>query len=142
MATRVDEPAKYGKSVIVPHETGLIDRFVEHGRTFAGNLINAGVYIFSPAVFERISLRPTSMEKEVLPALAAEEQLYCRQLDGWWMNIKKPPSFLQARPSARIEWLAIKKPSLAANQFNAWMAIKRPPGAPAGRRRAREPALT
>jgi len=95
MVTRVDEPAKYGKSVIVPHETGLIDRFVEHGRTFAGNLINAGVYIFSPSIFERISLRPTSMEKEVLPALAAEEQLYCRQLDGWWMNIKKPISFLQ-----------------------------------------------
>ncbi len=57
---------------------GLIDKFVEHGRTFAGNLINAGVYIFSPAIFERISLRPTSMEKEVLPALAAEEQLYCK----------------------------------------------------------------
>ena len=95
MVTRVDEPAKYGKSVVVPHDTGLIDRFVEHGRTFAGNLINAGVYIFSPSIFERIHMRPTSMEKEVLPALAQEEQLYCKQLDGWWMNIKKPPSFLQ-----------------------------------------------
>ena len=31
MVTRVDEPAKYGKSVVVPHETGLIDKFVEHG---------------------------------------------------------------------------------------------------------------
>jgi len=88
MVTRVDEPAKYGKSVVVAHDTGLIDRFVEHGRTFAGNVINAGVYIFSPSIFERIALRPTSMEKEVLPALAAEEQLYCRQLDGWWMNVR------------------------------------------------------
>ena len=26
MVTRVDEPAKYGKSVVVPHDTGLIDR--------------------------------------------------------------------------------------------------------------------
>ena len=51
-------------------------------------MINAGVYIFSPSIFERIALRPTSMEKEVLPALAAEEQLYCRQLDGWWMNVR------------------------------------------------------
>jgi len=98
LATRVDEPAKYGKSVVVAHDTGLIDRFVEHGRTFAGNLINAGVYIFSPSIFERLSLRPTSMEKEVLPSLAAEEQLYCKTLDpldGFWMNIKKPPDFLQ-----------------------------------------------
>jgi len=80
--------------VVVPHETGLIDRFVEHGRTFAGNLINAGVYIFSPSIFDRLSLRPTSMEKEVLPGLAAEEQLYCKTLEGYWMNIKKPPDFL------------------------------------------------
>ena len=35
MVTPVDEPAKYGKSVVVPFDTGLIDRFVEHGRTFA-----------------------------------------------------------------------------------------------------------
>ena len=89
MVTPVDEPAKYGKSVVVPHETGLIDRFVEHGRTFAGNLINAGVYIFSPSIFDRIALRPTSMEKEVLPALAAEEQLYCHKLSGFWMNVRR-----------------------------------------------------
>jgi mannose-1-phosphate guanylyltransferase len=57
MVTRMDEPAKYGKSVVVPHETGLVDRFVEHGRTFAGNLINAGVYIFSPTIFQSLSMR-------------------------------------------------------------------------------------
>lgn len=102
MVTPVDEPAKYGKSVVVSHATGLIERFVEHGRTFAGNLINAGVYVFSPSIFERISLRPTSMEKEVLPGLAAEDQLYSirlQKLEGrsanYWMNIKKPPDFLQ-----------------------------------------------
>ena len=75
MVTRVEEPAKYGKSVVLSHETGLIDRFVEHGRTYHGNWINAGVYIFSPAIFERIALRPTSMEREVLPELAAADDL-------------------------------------------------------------------
>lgn len=94
MVTRMDEPAKYGKSVVVPHETGLVDRFVEHGRTFAGNLINAGVYIFSPTIFQSLSMRSMSMEKEVLPRLAEEEQLYSLRLDGYWMNIKKPPDFL------------------------------------------------
>lgn len=95
MVTGVDEPAKYGKSVVVPHETGLVDHFVEHGRTFAGNLINTGVYIFSSSIFEHLSMRPTSMEKEVLPALAAEDQLYSMRLEGYWMNIKKPPDFLE-----------------------------------------------
>ena len=32
---------------------------------------------------------------QVLPNLAAEEQLYCRELDGYWMNIKQPPDFLE-----------------------------------------------
>ena len=73
MVTRVEEPAKYGKSVVLSHETGLIDRFVEHGRTYHGNWINAGVYIFSPSIFERIALRPTSMEREVLPELVTED---------------------------------------------------------------------
>ena len=114
MVTRVDEPAKYGKSVVVPHETGLVDRFVEHGRTFAGNLINAGVYIFSPTIFERIAQRPTSMEKEVLPALAAEEQLYSMPLVGYWMNIKKPPDFLQGT-SEYLKYLRQHRPAELAD---------------------------
>lgn len=66
MVTTVDEPAKYGKSVVVAHETGLIDKFVEHGKVFAGNLINCGCYIFSPSIFDKIcGTRATSMEKEV-----------------------------------------------------------------------------
>ena len=66
MVTTVDEPAKYGKSVVVAHDTGLIDKFVEHGKFFAGNLINCGVYVFSPSIFDKISgTRPSSMEKEV-----------------------------------------------------------------------------
>lgn len=118
MVTPVDEPAKYGKSVVVPHETGLIDRFVEHGRTFAGNLINAGVYIFSPAIFDRIQLRTTSMEKEVLPSLAGEDQLYCMRLDGYWMNIKKPPDFLQGT-SLYLDYLRKHRPQELAADLSA-----------------------
>ncbi len=53
------------------------------------------MYIFSPAIIDRLSLRPTSMEREVLPQLATEDQLYCMPLDGYWMNVKKPRDFLQ-----------------------------------------------
>lgn len=66
MVTTVDEPAKYGKSVVVAHETGLIDKFVDHGKVFAGNLINCGCYIFNPSILNRISgTKPSSMEREV-----------------------------------------------------------------------------
>jgi len=50
------------------------------------------------------------MEKEVLPSLAADEQLYCKQLDGWWMNIKKPPSFLQGT-SFYLDYLRKHRPA-------------------------------
>jgi len=114
MVTRVDEPAKYGKSVVVAHETGLIERFVEHGRTFAGNLINAGVYVFSPSVFDRLEVRSTSMEKEVLPRLAEENELYCQHLEGYWMNVKKPRDFLQGQ-ALYLAHLAKQRPEELAS---------------------------
>ena len=118
MVTRVDEPAKYGKSVVVAHQTGLVERFVEHGRTFAGNLINAGVYIFSPAIFERIRPGHASMEREVLPQLAAEDQLYSMGLEGYWMNVKKPRDFLQGH-SLYLSYLAKQRRSELAEEAPA-----------------------
>jgi len=112
MVTTVDEPAKYGKSVVVAHETGLINKFVEHGKVFAGNLINCGIYVFSPSIFDRIDgTKPSSMEKEVLPGLAAQQQLYCMRLDGYWMNIKKPPDFLMGN-SLYLEYLSTARPTM------------------------------
>jgi mannose-1-phosphate guanylyltransferase len=61
--------------VVQADHTGLIERFIEHGRTFAGNLINAGVYIFSPSIFQRLRVvKAVSMEKEVLPKLVSAAQ--------------------------------------------------------------------
>ena len=74
MVTKVDEPSKYGVVVSVPGKT-LIDRFVEKPVEFVGNRINAGIYIFSPKVLDRIELQPTSIEKETFPAMAADRQL-------------------------------------------------------------------
>lgn len=46
-------------------ENGMIAEFVEKPPEYVGNKINAGLYIFSPSILDRISLRPTSIEKEV-----------------------------------------------------------------------------
>lgn len=118
MVTRVDEPAKYGKSVVVAHETGLIERFVEHGRTFAGNVINAGVYIFSPSLFERLAIRSTSMEREVLPRLAEDNQLYSMHLEGYWMNVKRPRDFLQGQAAYLAHLATGKREELLGGKAN------------------------
>lgn len=90
--TRVDEPSKYG--VVISAEDGQIERFVEKPREYVGNKINAGIYIFNRDVLDRIQLRPTSIEKEVFPQMAAEGNLYSMVLPGYWMDIGQPKDFL------------------------------------------------
>lgn len=57
--TKVEEPSKYGV-VVYEGETGRIHRFVEKPQVFVSNKINAGMYIFSPAMLRRIQVRTDS----------------------------------------------------------------------------------
>jgi len=92
MVTKVEEPSKYG--VVVANEEGKIQQFVEKPKIYVGNKINAGIYIFNPSVLNRIEPKPTSIEKEVFPKMAAEGQLYCMSLPGFWMDVGQPRDFL------------------------------------------------
>eukprot|EP00126_Sphaerothecum_destruens_P003723 Sdes_comp17504_c0_seq3m6736 len=66
VVTKVEEPSKYGVIIFKP-ENGQILRFVEKPKEFVSNKINAGLYMFSPKVLDRIPLKPTSIEKEIFP---------------------------------------------------------------------------
>ncbi len=55
VVTRVDEPSKYGV-VVYDEGTGKIDKFVEKPQEYVGNKINAGMYIFTPTVLDRIQV--------------------------------------------------------------------------------------
>lgn len=92
MVTKVEEPSKYG--VVVANEEGKIQQFVEKPKIFVGNKINAGLYIFNPAILDRIEAKPTSIEKEIFPAMAAQGQLYCMTLPDFWMDVGQPKDFL------------------------------------------------
>jgi len=92
MVTKVDEPSKYG--VVVSKDDGQIQRFVEKPQEYVGNKINAGIYIFNSAILDRIELRPTSIEKEIFPQMAADENLYSMDLEGFWMDVGQPKDFL------------------------------------------------
>ena len=94
MVTKVAEPSKYGVVVPKPNTT-IIERFVEKPAEFISNRINAGIYIFKPSILSRIELRPTSIEKETFPAMAADSQLHAMDLEGFWMDVGQPKDFLQ-----------------------------------------------
>lgn len=53
--TKVDEPSKYGVVIYHP-ETGQITNFVEKPQEFVSNKINAGLYIFSTGILDRITV--------------------------------------------------------------------------------------
>lgn len=56
-----------------------------------------GLYIFNPSVLNRIEVKPTSIEKEVFPMMASEQQLYAFELSGFWMDIGQPKDFLTGK---------------------------------------------
>ncbi|KAL5550283.1 hypothetical protein UlMin_000459 [Ulmus minor] len=93
LVTKVDEPSKYGV-VVMDDTTGKVDKFVEKPKIFVGNKINAGIYLLNPSMLDRIELKPTSIEKEVFPKIAAESKLYAMVLPGFWMDIGQPKDYI------------------------------------------------
>jgi len=95
LVTKVEEPSKYGVVAFEPG-SGKVTKFVNKPKTYAGNHINAGIYMFQPAVLSRISTQPTSMEKEIFPVMAQEEELYCMPVNGYWLDVCSPKHHLLA----------------------------------------------
>ncbi|KXJ30222.1 mannose-1-phosphate guanyltransferase beta-B [Exaiptasia diaphana] len=93
VVTKVEEPSKYGV-VVYDGKTGQIEKFVEKPQVYVSNKINAGLYIFSPEMLNRIELKPTSIEKEVFPYMANDGQLFAFDLQGFWMDVGQPKDFL------------------------------------------------
>lgn len=106
VVTRVEDPSKYG--VVVSKENGQIERFVEKPKKFVGDCINAGMYIFNPTVLDRIQPKPTSIEREIFPVMAAENKLFSMVLPGYWMDIGQPKDYLTG--------MCLHLESLAASQ--------------------------
>lgn len=92
LVTRVEDPSKYG--VVVLDAEDRVERFVEKPQTFVGDRINAGIYCLSPGVLDRIENRPTSIEKETFPAVAADRKLFAFTLPGYWMDVGQPRDYL------------------------------------------------
>lgn len=93
LVTKVEEPSKYGV-VVCKQQSSFIERFVEKPQEFVSNRINAGIYVFNPSILDRITLRPTSIEKEIFPQIAHDNQLHAMDLQGFWMDVGQPKDYL------------------------------------------------
>ncbi len=93
---RVEDAASRGR--VECRADGRVERFVEKDATHAGPAwVNGGVYAFAPAVWDRIpAAGAPSLEREVLPGLAAEGRLAGYAADGQFWDIGTPEDWERA----------------------------------------------
>ena len=94
---RVEDPSRYGTVKLT--EDDRVTQFVEKAPLgqAPSNLINAGVYVLDPKIFEYIpGGRPVSIEHEVFPKLAKEGKLFGHEFTDVWIDIGKPADYLRA----------------------------------------------
>jgi mannose-1-phosphate guanylyltransferase len=94
---RVKDPSRYGTVKLA--KENRITQFIEKaplGKA-PSNLINAGVYVLEPEIFDYIPAgRPVSIEKEVFPKLAEQGKLFGHTFKDIWIDIGKPEDYLKA----------------------------------------------
>jgi NDP-sugar pyrophosphorylase family protein len=109
--TQVNDPYRYG-SVELDWE-GRITRFVEKPEfgMAPSNLINAGIYILEPEIFDYIpDGKKIRIETDVFPKLAEEQKLYGYESHGFWMDIGEPVDYLAANATVLAKQRSIVKP--------------------------------
>jgi mannose-1-phosphate guanylyltransferase len=97
LLTPVADPSRYGLVRIAAD--GRVSTFLEKPRPeeIDTDLINAGLYVLEPDVLELVPPdRPVSIERDVFPRLAADGAVYGLPLDGYWLDVGTPESYLQA----------------------------------------------
>ena len=95
--TPVEDPSAFG--VVDQEPSGLVRRFIEKPPpgTSPSNLINAGTYVFEPSVIARIpDGRKVSVEREIFPALVADQTLWALATNDYWIDTGQPDLYLKA----------------------------------------------
>jgi mannose-1-phosphate guanylyltransferase len=97
LLTPVADPTRYG--LVRLAADGRVSTFLEKPRPeeIDTDLINAGLYVLEPDMLELVTPgRAVSIERDVFPRLADEGSVYGLALDGYWLDVGTPESYLQA----------------------------------------------
>lgn len=91
---RVGDPRAFG---CVPTDDGRVTAFLEKTEDPPTDQINAGCYVLSRDVIDRIPRgRPVSVEREVFPALLADGVKVCGYVDtSYWRDMGTPEDFVR-----------------------------------------------
>ncbi len=94
----VENAGRYG--TVHVDSNNRVTEFMEKTGADSPGLINAGVYIFSPAILEYIPDGPVSLEKEVFPRLL-DRGVYAAREQGVFIDIGTPADYAQGAATVR-----------------------------------------
>ncbi len=94
----VENPSEYG---ILDVRGGKLKRMVEKSKNPPGNLANAGVYIFTPEIFQWIDKTEKSVRGEFeitdsLTMMASSAEVRVHEFQGEWVDVGRPWDLLRA----------------------------------------------
>jgi NDP-sugar pyrophosphorylase family protein len=95
LTSRVDNPADFGVARL--QGTKIVKFNEKPGRGSVSNLVNSGIYVFDPKIFNYLTKSGYSMlEKDVIPKLVNEEQLGGYVFSGRWFDISSHKAYEKA----------------------------------------------
>jgi UDP-N-acetylglucosamine diphosphorylase/glucosamine-1-phosphate N-acetyltransferase len=94
----VENPSEYG---ILDVRSGRLKRMVEKSKNPPGSLANAGVYIFTPEIFQWIDRTEKSVRGELeitdsLTMMASSAEVRVHEFQGEWVDVGRPWDLLRA----------------------------------------------
>lgn len=86
-------PQKYG--VLIRNGEDYLEKIIEKPTTYVGDLINTGLYKFTPSIFKKLPLVKKSSrgEYEITDAinlLAKEKRVKIKEISDYWLDFSKP----------------------------------------------------
>ncbi len=118
LAVRVPDASRFGTLVL--DERDRVREFREKDPMGGPGLVNGGVYLLARRVVEEIPpARAVSLEREILPALAARGALAALPVAGRLLDIGTPASFREAErlaPELAAEAAGVQVPPVRADQ--------------------------
>ena len=84
---------KYG--VLIRNGEDYLEKIIEKPTTYVGDLINTGLYKFTPSVFKRLpriskSIRGEFEITDVINLLAKEKRVKIREIEDYWLDFGRP----------------------------------------------------
>ena len=91
------KPEKYG---VLITDNGFLKKIIEKPKKYVGNLINTGLYNFTPEVFGKLSRIKKSVRGEyevtdVITLLAKEKKVKVKKIKDYWLDFGNPGDIIK-----------------------------------------------